>query len=88
MQYFEPPYKVTIKMLSWQRQGLQQTASGYGRKLTTVYILESPDGRKRRVYAVCYSNAASFYIIVNGEPVFLRDYQLQDARDQVTRRIA
>ena len=31
--YQNAPYTVTIKELWWQKQGLQQTATGYGRKL-------------------------------------------------------
>jgi hypothetical protein len=81
VNYLNPPYKLITQMLSWQKQGLQQTASGYGRKLTTPYMLETPDGRKRRVYAVCFSNSASHYVLIKGERVFLRDGELETARD-------
>jgi hypothetical protein len=37
--------------------------------------------RPYRVYAICYSNAASFYILRKGARLFLRDYELQSARD-------
>ena len=57
---------VTEKLLWWQLKGLQQTASGYGSKLTTSYVVTCSDGKVRRVYARCYSNAASFYIMVKG----------------------
>lgn len=81
MKYLEPPYKITTHLLWWQRRGLQQTASGYGCKLTTHYMLETPDGRKRRVYAMCFSNAASHYVIINGETFMLRDSDLDAARE-------
>jgi hypothetical protein len=81
VEYLNPPYKVTTKQLWWQKQGLQQTATGYGRKLNTGYMLETPDGRKRRVYAICYSNVVSFYVKVRGKLLFLRDGELQTARD-------
>ncbi len=57
--------------LIWQKLGLQETASGYGNKLTTKYKVKY-QGRMRRVYAVCYSNVASYYIFVKGEKLYLR----------------
>lgn len=48
--------------------------TGYGRKLPTRYMVYChATGRKYRVYAICYSNAASPYITVKGEQLFLRD---------------
>lgn len=80
--YQNAPYTVTIEKLWWQKQGLQQTATGYGRKLTTEYMLHVPDSpRPYRVYAVCFSNVASFYILRKGEMLFLHDWELEDARD-------
>ena len=80
--YQSTPYTVTIKQLWWQKQGLQQTATGYGRKLTTVFILHLPNlPRAYRVSAICISNAASFYILKNGARLFLRDWELETARD-------
>ena len=76
------PYTVTIEQLWWQKQGLQQTATGYGRKLTTEYMLHLPDSKQSyRVYAICFSNVASFYILRKGERLFLHGYELEDARD-------
>lgn len=56
--------------LWWHTLGLQQTESGYGRKLTTRYKVGYHD-RLYRIYAICYSNVASHYIIVQGEKLFL-----------------
>ena len=56
--------------LWWQLQGLIQTASGYGNKLTTPYKAKY-NGRLYRVYAICYSNCASNYIIVRSNKIFL-----------------
>jgi len=60
------PYQ-TIKtdvredLLDWQKRGLQQTASGYGRKLVTPYkVLHN--GKWRRVYCCQISNAGTYYI--------------------------
>lgn len=57
--------------LAWQVARLQKTASGYGTKIPTCYTVKY-QGRERRIYADCYSNVASTYIIVNGEKVFVR----------------
>jgi hypothetical protein len=83
VSYQNAPYTVTIKQLWWQKRGLTQTATGYGRKLTTEYMLALPDSpRPYRVYAICYSNVASFYILRKGEWLFLRDCELEEARDR------
>ena len=47
--------------LEWQRKGLQQTASGYGARLTTPYMVRV-GGRWWRVYSYCYSNSGTLYI--------------------------
>jgi hypothetical protein len=60
-----------------------RTASGYGAKIPTRYWVrlysDSPTERFRRVYAMCYGNAASLYVTVKGETVFVYDLDLQDA---------
>ncbi len=56
--------------LWWHKKGLQQTTSGYGRKLTTVHKIRY-HGRFYRVYAICYSNVSSLYIIVNKEKLYI-----------------
>lgn len=47
--------------LPWQAQGLQQTASGYGKRLATEYMVRV-GGRWRRVYCYCFSNAGTLFI--------------------------
>ena len=79
--YLNPPYTITEKRLDWQKRGLQQTATGYGSKLNSGYTLTVPGQRPRRVYAICYSNAASHYVLVNGQAMYLRDSELQCAID-------
>lgn len=56
--------------LDWQRQGLQQTATGYGRKLTSRYKIRY-NGKDYRLYATCFSNAASHWFITFGEKVYV-----------------
>lgn len=56
---------VVIHELPHHKQGLTYTATGYGSKIPTIYKLFF-GGRWRRVYAVCYSNASSYYVLIDG----------------------
>lgn len=47
--------------LWWQERGLSYTATGYGSRIPTVYLVQWM-GRWRRVYAACHSNCATTYI--------------------------
>jgi len=51
---------------TWQRQGLHETSTGYGNRLNTGYKIRYA-GKMRRVYAICHSNVASFYVLVKKE---------------------
>lgn len=52
-----------------------QSASGYGRKIATPYKLRlNGKGPWRRVYAVCFSNVASHYVLVKGQAFYLGQY--------------
>lgn len=55
---------------AWQLQGLHETATGYGARLNSGYKVHYA-GKLRRVYAVCYSNCASYYVLIAGARVFL-----------------
>jgi hypothetical protein len=82
--YQSAPYIIIIERerLWWEECGPLQTATGYGARLTTEYKLRLPDSsRSYRVYSVCYSNCASFYILRHGVRLFLRDWELEAARD-------
>jgi hypothetical protein len=50
-----------------------RTATGYGRKLPTAWLIKYGHGRDvwRRVYCVCFSNSGTLYILINKEPVYL-----------------
>lgn len=54
----------------WQKAGLQQTATGYGSRLNSGYKV-AYRGKIRRIYAICYSNVASFYVLIRGKRTFL-----------------
>ena len=58
--------------LSWHKLGLRETASGFGKKLTTRYKIAHKD-RLYRVYATVFGNAGSAFIIARGEKIFLSD---------------
>lgn len=60
------------KSLDWQRRGLQQTASGYGRKLTSSRMIFF-EGRLRRIYITQFSNAGTAWFIYKGEKIVVID---------------
>ena len=64
--HLEQPYEYVNRPLWWHRQGLSQTASGYGKALTSSRCVKLPDGRERRVYVTCYSNAGTAWIRLGG----------------------
>lgn len=56
--------------LWWHKQGLRQTASGYGRKLTSGRKIRF-EGRDYRLYVTCFSNAGSTWFTVKGRKIFI-----------------
>ena len=55
-----------------------RNADGYGRKIPTRYwVTLAGESRARRVYAVCYSNSGSLYVMVRGVTVYLDDIDLE-----------
>ena len=83
VQYLDKEYDVKTSLLLWQKQGLMQTASGYGRKLTSSKMVRIK-GEKvwRRVYIVCFSNSGSAYILVKGNAFYIRDSFMEDTVTQ------
>lgn len=53
---------LSIRELNWQKRGFQETATGYGNKLTTRYVINF-EGRNYRVYCRCFSNNGTRYIV-------------------------
>ena len=47
--------------LWWQEKGLSYTATGYGARIPTEYMVEF-NGKWRRVYCRIYSNSGTLYI--------------------------
>jgi len=48
----------------------QRSATGYGRKLPTPYMVRISN-RWHRVYVMNYGNAGSSYVVINGKEHFL-----------------
>ncbi|OQA09826.1 MAG: hypothetical protein BWY66_00365 [bacterium ADurb.Bin374] len=56
--------------LDWQMRGLQQTASGYGARLTTAFKIMF-EGKLRRLYSTCYGNAGSVWFKTKGRTIYV-----------------
>lgn len=56
------------KPLFHHLKGLQYTATGYGSKIPTVYMIRF-DNRWYRVYCRIYSNIGHCYAVINGERI-------------------
>jgi hypothetical protein len=63
-------FPVKARETAWGRFLPGQSLTGYGSKITTDYKVEY-EGRLYRVYATCFSNAASHWILVKGEKIFV-----------------
>jgi len=59
--------RLTVKVeakesqLNWQRRGLSYTATGYGNRIPSPYMVKW-QGRWRRVYVACFSNCGTAFI--------------------------
>ena len=68
VQYLDKPYTLHEKQVNINN-------ACYGKKLPTRYmILIEGEKRMRRVYATCFSNCASCWIVYNKEVRYLRDF--------------
>jgi hypothetical protein len=61
----EPRLTVKVEakesLLPWQRRNAFYTASGYGPRTPSPYMIKW-EGRWRRVYVACFSNAGTAYV--------------------------
>lgn len=68
----ETRYQARVSILWWQEKGLQYTATGYGSKIPTRYMIL--DGKRwKRVYCMVYSNAGTCYFLRGKERVIVDD---------------
>jgi len=59
-----------------------QGADGYGRKISTDIVLRfEGETRPRRVYATCFSNAATHWIVYKGATYYLPTIFQSDIED-------
>ena len=58
------------------------SATGYGRKIPTQYMVKMSDNRMHRVYCTCFSNSGSLWVNYNGKQPFIEnailDYGIQN----------
>lgn len=63
------PVPTRYNPLWWQKQGLHYTASGYGWKIPTAYMVQIPGSpRWRRVYCCIFSNSGTCYVEDRSNP--------------------
>ena len=81
MIYLDHNAILAAKLTPVPRSG--RTVSGYGRRLATqrMVMLDRGNGKGRwyRVYAICYSNAASLYVNIAGFGMRFIDGHCEDA---------
>lgn len=65
--------QVKEKLLWWQERGLTYTATGYGKKIPTAYMVRF-NNRWYRVYCAIFSNIGSLYIVSAGEKITVEIY--------------
>jgi hypothetical protein len=56
----------------WHEAGLSYTASGYGGKIPTSWMLKH-NNRLKRVYCMIYSNAGTCYVMSHKDRLILRE---------------
>lgn len=54
---------VMVRELWWQKRGLSYTATGYGAKIPTRYMVRTIDQKWRRVYCAIFSNVGTTYVM-------------------------
>ena len=61
------------------------SASGYGNKIPTQYLIKTVDNRIHRVYCICYSNSGSLWINYHGKKPMVEtailDYEIKNNID-------
>ena len=71
LKYLPDNTEIKEYPLWYHKQGLTQTASGYGKKLATSKIVKY-NNKWYRLYACIYSNNGTCYIISKGKTLILR----------------
>lgn len=75
----------SVEEMAWHKNPrLTYTASGYGARIPTRYMVRCADNRKRRVYNRIYSNIGTLFIEYKGEQLILdvdSQQKLENARE-------
>jgi hypothetical protein len=58
------------KPTTWQLLGLQESRTGYGKKLNSGLMIQF-NGRKYRIYTTIFSNAGSNWFTVRGRKIWV-----------------
>jgi hypothetical protein len=54
---------VMVRPLWWQDRGLSYTATGYGSKIPTRFMVRTINQKWRRVYCAIFSNSGIYYVM-------------------------
>ena len=77
IKYLEDDYTYVKKSkpLWWQLKGLTYTASGYGSKIPTDYMVYVNETKRwYRVYCTIYSNSGSCWVTVKGQRYYTSSF--------------
>ena len=61
---------LVLKELWWQKAGMSYTATGYGKRIPTRYMMRF-NGRMYRVYVCVFSNSGTTYITTRSGDIVL-----------------
>ena len=61
------------KPMWYHTRNLMQTATGYGKKLNSGYMVKTTDGKWYRSYICIFSNSGTEYIIKRGKSLVVHE---------------
>lgn len=70
MRLYAEPSELVDKPLYFHIHGLSETATGYGKKLTSSRMVHF-EGRLRRIYVTCYSNCGTAWFRYMGKQILI-----------------
>ncbi len=87
MKTIQGPFTLIDRPLWFHTAGRSETASGYGSRLTSRYVILLPGEKKpRRLYVIQYSNSGTHYVRIKGQPAYPYGPDLQTAYDTLQGR--
>lgn len=86
VEYIQKIENFKIEPLWWQKAGKLYTATGYGSKIPTEYMIKVSDdcGRRwHRIYCSIHSNSGVLYIILKKQVRYIQFYtEIEILRDK------